>query len=58
MSLLISFLTGHLNFELKIWPQIRPDIRYSPTPDIQYPAFRLARYPPKSISDASLLGIP
>jgi hypothetical protein len=35
--------------------KIRPDIR--PAPDIRYPAFRLAGYPAKSVSGASLIKI-
>jgi hypothetical protein len=51
MSLIISYFTGtrYLNVELKI----RPDIRYPA--HTGYPVFRLAGYPAKSVSGASLV---
>jgi hypothetical protein len=56
-ALYIYYLRKHLNFQLKI----RPDIRYlaSPDipPDIRYPAFRLAGYPANSVPGVSLFQI-
>jgi hypothetical protein len=49
MSLFISDFSRYFDVQWKIPPDIRP------APDIRYPAFRLAGYPAKSVSGASLL---
>jgi hypothetical protein len=51
--------SDNLYVEPDIRQDIRPDIRYPASPDIRpdirYPAFRLAGYPAKSVSGASLV---
>jgi hypothetical protein len=53
MSLTISYFTRHFNVELKILPDIRPDIRYG-IRLLDWPGIRLAGCPAKSVSGAFL----
>jgi hypothetical protein len=50
-------LTSYFGRPLISEKKIRPDILYLASQDIRHPALRLAGYPAKSVSFASLLGM-